>query len=162
MIFIAVVGGSECSVEQACLAEEVGQRLAKQGVALICGGLGGVMEAACKGARSAGGLTIGILPGDNRHAANAYVDVPIVTGMGYARNAIVVKSAQAIIAIDGSYGTLSEIAFALQGGIPVVGLDTWSLSLHGQMDDALIPAQNAEEAVKKAVDAVRSRNKKRK
>ena len=140
----------------------MGQRLAKQGVALICGGLGGVMEAACKGARSAGGLTIGILPGDDRHAANAYVDVPIVTGMGYARNAIVVKSAQAIIAIDGSYGTLSEIAFALQGGIPVVGLDTWSLSLHGQMDDALIPAQNAEEAVKKAVDAVRSRNKKRK
>ena len=140
----------------------MGQRLAKQGVALICGGLGGVMEAACKGARSAGGLTIGILPGDDRHAANAYVDVPIVTGIGYARNAIVVKSAQAIIAIDGSYGTLSEIAFALQGGIPVVGLDTWSLSLHGQMDDALIPAQNAEEAVKKAVDAVRSRNKKRK
>jgi uncharacterized protein (TIGR00725 family) len=140
----------------------VGQRLAKQGVALICGGLGGVMEAACKGARSAGGLTIGILPGDDRHAANAYVDVPIVTGMGYARNAIVVKSAQAIIAIDGSYGTLSEIAFALQAGIPVVGLDTWSLSLHGQMDDALIPAQNAEEAVKKAVDAARSRNKKRK
>ena len=140
----------------------MGQRLAKQGVALICGGLGGVMEAACKGARSAGGLTIGILPGDDRHAANAYVDVPIVTGMGYARNAIVVKSAQAIIAIDGSYGTLSEIAFALQGGIPVVGLDTWSLSLHGQMDDALIPAQNAEEAVKKAVAAARSKNKKRK
>lgn len=120
------------------------------------------MEAACKGARSAGGLTIGILPGDDRHAANAYIDVPIVTGMGYARNAIVVKSAQAIIAIDGSYGTLSEIAFALQGGIPVVGLDTWSLSLHGQMDNALIPAQNAEEAVEKAVDAARSRNKNRK
>lgn len=120
------------------------------------------MEAACKGAKSAGGLTIGILPGDDRHAANAYVDVPIVTGMGYARNAIVVKSAQAIIAIDSSYGTLSEIAFALQGGIPVVGLDTWALPLHGQMDDALIPAQNAEEAVKKAIDAARSRNKKRK
>ena len=111
------------------------------------------MEAACKGARSAGGLTIGILPGDDRHAANAYVDVPIVTGMGYARNPIVVKSAQAIIAIDGSYGTLSEIALALQNGIAVIGLGTWALSIHGQADKSIIQARDAEEAVDKAIAA---------
>ena len=141
----------------ATMAEEVGRGLAEQGVALICGGLGGVMEAACRGARSAGGLTIGILPGDNRHAANSYVDIPIVTGMGYARNVIIARSAQAIIAVDGSYGTLSEIAHALQSGVPVIGLGTWSLSLHGQQDNSVIPAQSSGEAVKKAVEAAGAR-----
>jgi uncharacterized protein (TIGR00725 family) len=156
-MFIAVVGGASCSAEVAAMAEEVGRGLAEQGAVLICGGLGGVMEAACRGAKSAGGLTIGILPGDNRHTANPYVDLPIVTGMGYARNVIIVRSAQAIIAVDGSYGTLSEIAHALQSGVPVIGLGTWSLSMHGQEDNSVIPAQSSGDAVEKAVGAAGAR-----
>ena len=149
---IAVIGGSQPSSQEVKLAEEVGRALARQGAILICGGLGGVMEAACRGASSEGGITVGILPGDNRQAANPYVQIPIVTGIGYARNIAVVKSAQAVIAIGGSYGTLSEIAHALQSGIPVIGLNTWSLSRNGQPDNSIIPAQNATEAVDKALD----------
>ena len=149
--FIAVIGGSQCSAEEARLAEEVGRELARQGVILVCGGLGGVMEAACKGANSEGGVTIGILPGENHQAANPYVQIPIVTGIGYARNLAVVKSAQAVIAIGGSYGTLSEISHALQSGIPVIGLNTWSLSKNGQQDNSIILAQNPTEAVNKAL-----------
>ena len=110
--FIAVIGAEHPSQEEARLAEEVGRELARRGAILICGGLGGVMEAACKGASSEGGVTIGILPGDNPKTANPYVQIPIVTGIGYARNIIVVRTARAVIAIDGSYGTLSEIAHA--------------------------------------------------
>jgi len=149
--FIAVIGGNQCSPQEARLAEEVGRELARRGAILVCGGLGGVMEAACRGASSEGGITIGILPGDSRQAANPYVQIPIVTGLGYARNLAVVKSAQAVIAIDGSYGTLSEISHALQNGIPVIGLNTWSLSINGQQDKSIIPAQNAVEAVNKAL-----------
>ncbi|HEY92253.1 MAG TPA: TIGR00725 family protein [Dehalococcoidia bacterium] len=150
--FIAVIGGSEPSAEETRLAESVGRELANQGAILVCGGLGGVMEAACKGAYSAGGITIGILPGDSRHAANPYVQIPIVTGIGYARNITVVKSAQAVIAIGGSYGTLSEISHALQSGIPVIGLNTWSLSRNSQLDNSIILAQSPTEAVNKALD----------
>ena len=114
------------------------------------------MEAACKGASNEGGLTIGILPGENRQTANPYVRIPIVTGIGYARNVAVVKSAQAVIAIDGSYGTLSEIAHALQSGIPVVGLNTWSLSIDGQVDNSIITAANPKEAVKRAIELINS------
>ena len=149
---IAVIGGGQSSKEEAKLAEEVGRELARQGAILVCGGLGGVMEAACKGASSQGGITIGILPGDSRQAANPYVQIPIVTGMGYARNIAVVKSAQAVIAVGGNYGTLSEISHALQSGIPVIGLNTWSLSRKGQQDDSIIPAQNPTEAVNKALE----------
>ena len=152
-MFIAVIGGSTCSADAAQVAEAVGRRLASRGVALVCGGLGGVMEAACRGAKSAGGLTVGILPGDDRRSANPHVDIPVVTGMGHARNAIVVKTAQAVIAIDGSYGTLSEIALALQNGIAVIGLGTWALSLRGQADQFIIQARDAEEAVEKAIAA---------
>jgi len=150
--FIAVIGGSQCSSQEARLAEEVGRELAKRGATLVCGGLGGVMEAACRGASSEGGVTIGILPGESRQAANPYVQFPIVTGIGYARNVAVVKSAQAVIAISGSYGTLSEISHALQSGIPVIGLNTWSLSKNGQQDNSIIPAQNPAEAVDKALN----------
>jgi len=150
--FIAVIGGGEPSPEEAKLAEEVGRELARQGVILVCGGLGGVMEAACRGASSEGGVTIGILPGDNPRTANPYVQIPIVTGIGYARNVAVVKSAQAVIAIGGSYGTLSEIAYARQSDIPVIGLNTWSLSRNGQLDKSIIPAQNAAEAVNIALN----------
>jgi len=154
-MFIAVIGGSECSKKEARLAEEVGRELASRGVTLVCGGLGGVMEAACKGARLEGGLTVGILPGNSRHEANKYVEVPIVTGLGYARNALVVKSSQAVIAIDGEFGTLSEIAYALQSGIPIVGLNTWSLSKGGQVDNSIITAHNPVDAVEKALTAAK-------
>ena len=154
-MFISVVGGGDCSVDEERLAEEVGRELAKRGAILVCGGLGGVMEAACRGAASQGGATIGILPGNNRHEANRHVTIPIVTGMGHARNAIVAKSAQAVIAVDGSYGTLSEIAFALQYEIPVIGLRTWDLRLNGDMDDSIISADTAEEAVQKAIAAAK-------
>ncbi len=153
-IFIAVIGGSDCSSQEAELAEEVGGEIARHGAVLVCGGLGGVMEAACRGASHEGGLTIGILPGDNRQAANPYVQIPIVTSLGYARNVAVVKSAQAVIAIDGSYGTLSEIGHALQSGIPVIGLNTWSLSIDGQEDKSIIPAKNPQEAVNKAIELI--------
>jgi len=157
-MFIAVIGGSQCSSEGAKLAEEVGQELARRAVILICGGLGGVMESACKGASLEGGVTVGILPGDDRSMANPYVTIPIVTSMGYARNVIVVKSAQAVIAIDGSYGTLSEIAYALQNDIPVVGLNTWSFSIKEQVNDSIIAAVNAQEAVEKAIAAAKERS----
>ena len=155
-IFIAVIGGGDCSPQEARLAEEVGGEIARHGAILICGGLGGVMEAACKGASSEGGLTVGMLPGDNRRAANPYVQIPIVTGIGYARNVAVVKSAQAVIAIDGSYGTLSEIGHALQSGIPVIGLNTWSLSIAGQVDNSIIPVDNPKDAVNKAMELIKS------
>ena len=149
--FIAVIGGGECSPEEVRTAEEVGCEIAKKGAILVCGGLGGVMEAACKGAHSQGGVTIGILPGDSRHLANPYVTIPIATGIGFARNLIVVKSSQAVIAVGGSYGTLSEISHALQSGIPVIGLNTWSLARKGQNDNSIIAAQNPIEAVEKAL-----------
>ena len=113
------------------------------------------MEAACRGATAEGGMTIGILPGESRRSANLFVQIPIATGMGHARNVAVVKSAQAVIAVDGSYGTLSEIGHALQSGIPVIGLGTWSLSQNGQPDEAIIVAQNPVEAVEKALDLSR-------
>jgi len=149
--FIAVIGSRECSAEECKLAEEAGREIARQGAILVCGGLGGIMKAACKGAYSEGGMTIGILPGDSRQQANPYVQIPIVTSIGYARNVIVVKSAQAVIAIGGNYGTLSEISYALQSGIPVIGLNTWSLSRNSQQDNSIIPAKDPVEAVKKAI-----------
>jgi len=150
-MIIAVIGDSSCSPEQAELAETVGELLAQRGATIICGGLSGVMEAVCRGAKSSGGLTVGVLPGEDASMANQWVDIPIVTGVGYARNMAVVKSAQAVIAIGGGYGTLSEIAYALKSNIAVVGLNTWSLSLNGQALDAVIRISNPTEAVDKAV-----------
>ena len=155
-IFIGVIGGSEISKDTYRLAQEVGEEIARRGAVLICGGMQGVMEAACKGASDAGGLTIGILPGDNRTQANRYVQIPIVSGIGYARNVVVVKSSQAIIAVDGSYGTLTEIGYALQSGIPVIGLGTWSLAIEGQTDKNIIPAKNAKDAVDKAMKLIKN------
>ncbi len=152
--FIAVIGASEPSAQETKLAEEVGRELARRGVIPVCGGLGGIMEASCRGASSEGGLTIGILPGESRRAANPYVQIPIATGIGYARNIVVVKSAQAAIAIGGSYGTLSEIAYALQSGLPVISLNTWSLSRNGRQDNSIIPAENPVEAVEKALELI--------
>jgi uncharacterized protein (TIGR00725 family) len=155
LIFIGVIGGSDVSPQIAKLAEEVGREIAQQGAALVCGGMGGVMEAACKGASTEGGLTIGIVPGDSRETANKYVKIPIVTGIGYARNVAVVKSSQAIIAIDGSYGTLTELGYALQSGIPVIGLKTWSMSINGREEKNIVPAKNPKEAVEKAIAMIK-------
>lgn len=126
-IIIGVIGGSACSHEIKKLAFEVGCEIARKGALLICGGLFGVMENACKGAKSENGTTIGVLPGTSRYDANPYVDIPIVTGIGVARNIIIVRSSEAIIAIDGKYGTLSELAFAFSLNIPVIGLKTWDI-----------------------------------
>jgi len=156
-MIIAVIGNSSCSPEEAKLAETAGELLAQQGVTVICGGLGGVMEAACRGAKSKGGLTVGILPGQDSSAANPWVDIPVVTGIGEARNVAVVKSAQVVIAIGGSYGTLSEIAYALKSNIPVIGLNTWSLSRDGREDDSIIRVQSATEAVDKAISLAKRR-----
>jgi uncharacterized protein (TIGR00725 family) len=150
-MFVAVVGDGRCSAEVAAQAEAVGRELAQRGAILVCGGLGGVMEAACRGAKAAGGLTIGVLPGAQRRDANRYVDIPIVTGMGEARNVLVVQSAQAVIAVHGEYGTLSEIAHALKLGIPVVGLHTWDLAKEGEKRQAIVRAQTPQEAVEKAL-----------
>ncbi|GAB4539101.1 MAG: TIGR00725 family protein [Anaerolineae bacterium] len=151
---VAVVGGGMCSPEEAALAEAVGRGLAEAGATLICGGLGGVMAAACRGARTVGGLTIGVLPGYNAADANPYVEVPVVTGMGEARNVIIVRTASAVIAVGGEFGTLSEIAFALKLGRPVIGLGTWELARKGRPVEAILKAETAEEAVRLALKAI--------
>jgi uncharacterized protein (TIGR00725 family) len=158
-MIIGVIGNSSCSPEEAKLAESIGELLAQRGATIVCGGLGGVMEAVCRGAKSKGGVTVGILPGENSSMANPWVDIPVVTGIGEARNVAVVKSAQAVIAIGGGYGTLSEIAFALKSSIPVIGLNTWSLSRNGQAEDSIIRVQSATEAVDKAISLVKRRKR---
>jgi uncharacterized protein (TIGR00725 family) len=158
-MIIAVIGDSSYSPKEAKLAEAVGELLAQRGATIVCGGLGGVMEAVCRGAKSKGGLTVGILPGEDPSTANSWVDIPVVTGIGEARNVVVVKSAQAVIAIGGSYGTLSEIAYALKKGIPVIGLNTWSLSRHEREDDSIIKVQSATEAVDKAISLAKRRKR---
>lgn len=155
-IFIAVIGEHDASPEIAKLSEEVGVEIAKAGAVVVCGGLKGVMEHVCKGAKSMGGTTVGILPGSKREEANPYVDYPIITGIGYARNKLVVKTGHAVIAVGGSHGTLSEMAFALGYKIPVVGLKTWHFIHHsGQMDQAVQHVTTAKEAVDLAMKLAR-------
>lgn len=156
-MIIGVIGDSSCSPEEAKLAENVGELLAQRGVIVVCGGLGGVMEGVCRGAKSKGSLTVGILPGQDSSMANPWVDIPVVTGLGEARNVVVVKSAQAVIAIGGNYGTLSEIAYALKNSIPVIGLNTWSLSRNGREDDSIIKVRSVTEAVDKAISLAKRR-----
>ncbi len=153
-MIIAVVGGSKASPDALTQAEAVGREIGGHGHTVICGGLGGVMEAACRGAREAGGHTIGVLPGSDPHAANEHVEFPIVTNMGVARNTVIILSAAAVIAVDGSYGTLSEIAIALNSGRPVVGLETWHIMPgSGVEDDRIMRAGGAAQAVEMAVSA---------
>jgi uncharacterized protein (TIGR00725 family) len=144
--YVAVVGAGEASPQEIAVAEEVGRLLAERGAVLVCGGLGGVMEAACRGAKEGGGSTVGILPGRDRAAANAYVDVAIATGLGEARNALVVRAADVLIAVGGGYGTLSEIALGLKSGTPVVGIGSWELA-----GRPLTEARDAPEAVELAL-----------
>ncbi|RJP33073.1 MAG: TIGR00725 family protein [Actinobacteria bacterium] len=146
-MYIGVIGGQFCSEEEGRLAYEVGGLLAKKGAIIICGGLGGVMEAACRGAKEEGGTTIGVLPGPFRGDANPYVDYAIATDMGQARNAIIVRTADAVIAVGGEYGTLSEIAMALKMGKKVVALSSWEIASKGVADDKIMRSPSPEEAV---------------
>jgi len=144
---IAVIGGSRPGRAALDAAFEVGRLIARAGAVVVCGGLGGVMEAASRGAREEGGFVVGILPGGSPADANAWVDVPIATGLGYARNSLVVMNADAVVAVDGEYGTLSEIAYGLIHGKRVVGLGTWEVR-------GVSAAPTAEEAVRLAFEGL--------
>jgi uncharacterized protein (TIGR00725 family) len=147
------VGPGGGSADELAAAERVGRGLAERGAVLVCGGLGGAMEAACRGAKLGGGTTLGILPGTDRSDANPHVDVAVATGLAEGRNALVVRTADAVIAVGGAYGTLSEIALALRARIPVVGLWTWELARCGRRDEAIVRADTPEEAVALALRA---------
>jgi uncharacterized protein (TIGR00725 family) len=149
--YVAVVGASAGTPSELALGEAVGRLLAERGAVLVCGGMGGVMEAAAGGAMNAGGTTVGILPTVSRLDANPYLTIAVATGMGEARNAIVVRTVDVVIAVHGEYGTLSEIALALKMGKPVVGLGTWELVREGTAIDAIARATSAEDAVRKAL-----------
>ena len=154
---VAVVGGSTVDEETAGVATELGRQLARRGAVVVCGGLGGVMEAACRGAGAEGGTTVGILPGDDRRQANPWVEVAVPTGMGEARNALVVRTADVVVAVAGEFGTLSEIALALRTGKAVVGLSTWELARGGSPVEAIERAAGPEEAAERAVELARAR-----
>jgi len=153
---VAVIGaaGSDHDSEPAKLAEEVGRRLARAGVTLVCGGLTGVMEAACRGAKEAGGVAIGIVPGNETSEANPFCTHVVATGIGHARNLSVVSSGEVVIAVGGEWGTLSEIGLARAIGRPVIALHTWSMHGRDQMEDApgVIPAESPHEAVDRALE----------
>ena len=150
-MIIAGIGESSASPENAMLAEEVGSLLAKANVIVVCGGQEGVMRAVCKGAKKHGGTTVGILPGMNSLDSNEYVDIPICTGLGNGRNLLVTRAGKSVIAIGGSYGTLSEIALALSDSKSVIGLNTWSLLRDEHLDCGIIVANSPEEAVQFAI-----------
>jgi hypothetical protein len=136
--YVGVVGPGQASSAELGAAEEVGAGLAALGAVVVTGGLGGVMEAACRGARSRRGRTLGILPGDDRDAANGWVEIAVATGLGELRNGLVVRASDALVAVGGSHGTLSEVALALKLGRPVVGLGTWAV--HG-VDEVTTPGE---------------------
>jgi uncharacterized protein (TIGR00725 family) len=149
---IAVIGpGRDASDEELAQAEEAGASIAAAGATLVCGGLGGVMEAACRGARSRGGLTVGLLPGTDREDANGWVVLALPTGLGEARNALIVRAADAVVAIGGGWGTLSEIAFALRAGVPVLGVGTWELARGGKPVAGVRAVDDAATAVSEAL-----------
>lgn len=156
--YVAVCGPDPAPPEVAALAEEVGRLLARAGAVLVCGGLGGAMEAASRGAASEGGVVVGILPGPSREGANPYLTVAIPTGMGEMRNALLVRSADAVVAVAGEFGTLSEIALALKTGVPVVGIATWELAKGGVAVEAFPRATTAEEAVDLALRLAEQRS----
>lgn len=154
---IGVIGSSSTNKHTNLLAEQVGKRLAENGFIVLCGGLGGVMEAVCRGAKSAGGTTIGILPGKSPKNANPYIDIPIATGIGEARNIIIVRSSCVLIAIAGGFGTLSEIAFALKLGVPIIGLKTWNLGKTNKEFINIVRVKTAKQAVNKALELINNK-----
>ncbi len=143
---IAVVGANKCSKKLRDMAAEVGRYVAENGGVIVCGGLGGIMEGAARGAKEANGVTIGILPGDDPGDANEYIDFVIPTGMGETRNALVIRTADAVVAFPGKYGTLSEMAFALQAGKPLISVNAWNLG------DDVTQAESPVEAAKLAME----------
>jgi uncharacterized protein (TIGR00725 family) len=147
MFLIGVIGSSAEEEELNRLAYEVGRLIAEKGAVLLCGGLGGVMENACRGAKDAGGLTVGVIPGENKEDANPCVDITIVTGIGKARNMIIARTADAVIAVGGRYGTLSEIAYALHFGKKVFALKSWPVL---ESEDDFVVVNTPEEAVELA------------
>jgi uncharacterized protein (TIGR00725 family) len=152
---VAVVGPAKASGELCALARQVGAGLAARGAVVVTGGLGGVMEAACDGARAAGGLTVGLLPGDDRTAGNAHLEVVVPTGLGQARNALVVAAADVVVSVGGSWGTFSEVALARRRGTPVVALAGWTvLDAAGDAVPGVQQAADAEDAVVRALGAV--------
>src|SRR4051795_8494098 len=153
--YVAVVGAGAARADEQRTAEEVGRGLAEAGAVVLCGGLGGVMEAACRGAKAGGGTTVGILPGASRDDANPYVDVAIPTGLGELRNGRGVRPADALVAVGGEFGTLSEIALALKARKPVVALGGWELARDGGSVEALVRATDADDAVTKVQAACR-------
>lgn len=151
---VAVIGPGEAAPKQEEAAEAVGAGLAARGCSIVCGGLGGVMAAACRGAQTAqrpGVTTIGLLPGHDPAAANPWVEVAIPTGLGEGRNLLVARAGRVVVAIGGAYGTLSEIALALKGGTPVVGLWTWQLAQGGEPDPGITAAADPDAAVRLAL-----------
>jgi uncharacterized protein (TIGR00725 family) len=150
-VYVAVCGPDPASPEVEAQAEEIGRLLARAGAVVVCGGLGGVMEAAARGAATEGGTSIGLLPGVDRRAANSHLTLSIPTGMGEMRNALIVRAADAVIAIAGEFGTLSEIAFALKAGVPVIGLGTWELAKKGKPIEAFKRVEDPEAAVREAL-----------
>ncbi|MGD0282453.1 MAG: TIGR00725 family protein [Dissulfurispiraceae bacterium] len=146
---IAVIGAGTADNELLAIAEEVGRLIARNGAILVCGGLGGVMEAAARGARSEGGITVGILPGLNKSDANPYIDVPVVSGIGDMRNSIIVRTADVLIAIGGEYGTLSEIALGLKSGKNIIGIGSWDIK-------GIIKTDSAEDAVSRALSIAKA------
>lgn len=151
MKIVGVIGGSVCSAEEYSVAEEVGRLLAQEGATVICGGYGGVMQAVSKGASEAGGTVIGLLSGTDRFGASPYLTVALATGLGEARNAVIARSADALIAVGGEYGTLSEIAFSLKIGKPVFGIGTWEFARGGIPDGKMKVCNSAKEAVCEAL-----------
>jgi uncharacterized protein (TIGR00725 family) len=149
--YVAVCGPARATQDEVAAAEEIGRLLAQRGAVVLSGGLSGVMEASCRGAKSAGGTTLGVLPGTDRREANDYVDFSVPTGMGEMRNMLIVRAADALIAVAGEFGTLSEVAFALKVGVPVVGLGTWELSKAGERVEAFETADNPGDAVDRAL-----------
>jgi uncharacterized protein (TIGR00725 family) len=145
--YVAVIGASNATEWELAAAERVGRLLADAGCVLVCGGLGGVMDVAARGSAAGGGVSIGILPGDDRVDASRHLTVAIASGFGEARNAIVARSADAVIAVGGEFGTLSEIALALKMGKPVIGLGTWELGRDDLATDPIVRAETPEEAV---------------
>jgi uncharacterized protein (TIGR00725 family) len=160
--WIAVVGpGRDASDADLAIAEEVGAGVGEAGAVLVCGGLGGVMEAACRGARQRGGITVGLLPGADRADANAWVTLALPTGLGEVRNALVVRAADAVIAVGGGWGTLSEIALALRAQLPVIGVGTWELARAGSRVDGALAAEDGRTAVAEALRRARHGRKPR-
>lgn len=153
---IGVLGPNTTSDKEYALGVEVGRCIAEAGAVLLCGGLGGMMRAAAEGAKAEGGRTVGILPGNNKTDANEFIDVSIPTGLGAYRNAVLVNACDAVIAIHGAYGTLSEIAFALRLSVPVVGLGTWEVRRNGKVDSGIRVAHTAREAVEMAIRLART------